>query len=111
MGGLAEQVSRRSQGGIALAVRLTPKSSRDEIAGIEPYDGKSVIKARVRAIPDKGKANAALVKLIAKWLGVPRSKVSLASGGKSRLKSIEVHGDTDELIGLLDDRLAELDKK
>jgi hypothetical protein len=109
VGGLAEQVSRRSQGGIALAVRLTPKSSKDEISGIEPYDGKSVLKARVRAIPDKGQANAALEKLIAKWLRVPLSTVSLASGGKSRLKSIEVRGDADELIGLLDDRLAELD--
>ena len=109
MGGLAEQVCRRSKGGIALAVRLTPKSSRDEVSGIEPYDGKSVLKARVRAIPGKGKANAALEKLIANWLGVPRSKVGLASGGKSRLKSIEVHGDTDELIALLEEKLAELD--
>lgn len=109
MGGLAEQVSCRSQGGIALAVRLTPKSSKDEISGIEPYDGKSVLKARVRALPDKGQANAALEKLIAKWLRVPLSTVSLASGGKSRLKSIEVRGDADELIGLLDDRLVELD--
>ena len=48
-----------------------------------------------------------LEKLIAKWLGVPRSTVSLASGGKSRLKSIEVSGDTDELIGLLEESLAE----
>ncbi len=94
-----------------MAVRLTPKSSKDEISGIEPYDGKSVLKARVRAIPDKGQANAALVKLIAKWLGVPRSTVSLASGGKSRLKSIEVRGNADELINLLEESLAELDKK
>lgn len=92
-----------------MAVRLTPKSSKDEISGIEPYDGKSVLKARVRAIPDKGQANAALVKLIAKWLGVPRSTVSLASGGKSRLKSIEVRGNEDELIGLLEGCLAESD--
>ena len=90
-------------------MRLTPKSSRDEVSGIEPYDGKSVLKARVRAIPGKGKANAALEKLIANWLGVPRSKVGLASGGKSRLKSIEVYGDTDELIALLEEKLAELD--
>ncbi len=107
MGGLAEQVSRRSRGGIALAVRLTPKSAKDEVSGIEPYDGKSFLKVRVRAIPGKGQANAALEKLIAKWLGVPRSTVSLASGGKSRLKSIEVSGDTDELIGLLEESLAE----
>jgi len=109
VGGLAEQVSRRSRGGISLTVRLMPKSAKDEVSGIEPYDGTSVLKARVRAIPDKGQANAALVKLIAKWLGVPRSTVSLASGGKSRLKSIEVRGDADELIGLLEGCLAESD--
>jgi uncharacterized protein (TIGR00251 family) len=107
VGTLADQVCRRSKGGIVLAVRLTPKSSRDEISGVEPYDGNAVLKARVRAVPDKGKANAALEKLIARWLGVPRSMVGLASGGKSRLKSIAVSGDTQELIGLLEDRLAE----
>ncbi len=108
VGALAEQVCRRSRGGIILAVRLTPKSSRDEVAGVEPYDGSSVLKARVRAIPDKGKANMALKKLIAKWLRVPGSTVSLAGGGKSRLKSIAVHGDQQELMRLLQARLAEL---
>ena len=100
---------RCSREGINLAVRLTPKSSRDEISGIESYDGNAVIKARVRAIPDKGRANAALVKLIAKWLGVPGSTVSLAGGGKSRLKSIAVHGDQQKILNLLEDRLAELE--
>ena len=108
MSALAEQICRRDKGGIVLAVRLTPKSSKDEISGIESHDGKGVLKARVRAAPDKGKANAALVKLIAKWLRVPGSVVSLASGSKSRLKSIAVHGDTEELVGLLEGRLAEM---
>jgi uncharacterized protein (TIGR00251 family) len=103
-----ERVCRRSRGGIVLAVRLTPKSSKDEVSGVESYDGNAVLKARVRAVPDKGKANAAVIKLIAKWLGVPRSMVGLASGGKSRLKSIAVSGDTQELLELIEDRLAEL---
>ena len=101
-------ICRRSRDGIVLAVRLTPKSSRDEVAGVEPYGGSSVLKARVRAIPDKGKANMALEKLIAKWLGVPVSTVALSRGGKSRLKSIAVHGDQQELMRLLEARLAEL---
>ncbi len=105
---LAEQVCRRSTGGIVLAVRLTPKSSRDEVSGAGSYDGNGVVTARVRALPDKGKANAALEKLIAKWLGVPRSMVGLTSGGKSRLKSIAIDGDTEALISVLEDRLAEL---
>ena len=87
---------------------MTPKSSKDEILGLRTFDGNAVLMARVRALPDKGKANSALEKLVARWLGVPRSTVGLASGGKFRLKSIAVSGDTEELVGLLEDRLTEL---
>lgn len=108
MGATAEQVYRRVKGGLVLSVRLTPKSSKDEITGFETYNCNCVLKARVRAIPDKGQANAALEKLISNWLSVPGSTVTLASGGKSRLKSLAVSGDTDELICLLEEQLAKL---
>jgi len=100
------QVWQLGCGGITLKVRLTPKSSRDEISGVEDFGGDSVLKVRVRAVPDKGKANAALVKLVAKWLRVPVSSVNLVSGGKSRLKSVAVAGDADALMSILRDRLA-----
>ena len=55
-------------------VRLTPKGGRDAIDGIETLaDGRTVLKARVRAAPSEGEANAALIQLIAKTLGVPRA--------------------------------------
>ncbi len=108
MGTGGEQLFRRTGDGIFLAVRLTPKSSRDEISGIETRAGKIVLKVRVRALPDKGKANMALIKLISKWLGQPASLVSLASGGKSRLKSVAVRGDAEMLVSLVEIRLAEL---
>ena len=41
-----------------LTVRLTPKSSRDEIVGVEAFGGEAVLKARVRALPEDGRANA-----------------------------------------------------
>lgn len=66
----------------------------------------TVLKARVRAIPDKGKANSALEKLIAKWLRVPASSVRLASGSKSRLKTLEIHGDPSVLLSLVEICLA-----
>ena len=81
---------RRSRDGVMLPVRLTPKSSRDEVAGIEDYGGECVLKARVRAVPEAGRANEALETLIAKWLGLPPSTVTVAHGAKSRLKQVAV---------------------
>ncbi len=76
-----------------LPVRLTPGASAVRIDGweVDP-DGRPVLKVRVRARPVEGEANAALMLLLAKSLGVSRSAVSLARGGQSRLKMIEVEG-------------------
>ena len=84
--------------GIVLHVRLTPKSSAARIAGTAHHGGKLVLKAHVTSPPEDGKANAALTVLIAGWLGVPKSKVAVAAGQKSRLKSIAVEGDPGELM-------------
>ena len=80
--------------GVFLAVRLTPKGGRDAIDGVEIMsDGKPVLKARVRAVPEDGKANAALIDLIAKSLRLPRSAITLAAGQTSRIKTLEIAGD------------------
>lgn len=94
--------------GILVAVRLTPNSSRDEIGGLELRDGKLVLVARVRAVPEKGKANAALEKLIAKWLDVSKSSVRIFSGGKSRMKIVSVLGQIDRLVVDIEARLRTL---
>ena len=91
-----------------LKVRLTPRSGRDEIAGVESFGDEAVLKARVRALPEEGKANQALARLIAHWLRVPPSAVSVAQGGKSRLKQVLVEGDTATLARLIETRLAAL---
>jgi uncharacterized protein YggU (UPF0235/DUF167 family) len=80
--------------GVDLFVRLTPKSSADALEGFaEAADGSLHLKARVRAVPEKGAANAALEKLLAKALGVPASTVSVVAGGTARLKTVRVLGD------------------
>jgi uncharacterized protein (TIGR00251 family) len=84
--------------GVVLHVRLTPKSSAARIAGVEDRGGKPVLKAYVTAPPEDGKANAALVALVADWLGVPKSTVSMAAGQKSRLKSVFAGGDAKTLL-------------
>lgn len=87
---------------VLLHVRVTPKSARDEIGGIRQLaDGSPVLQARVRAVPENGKANEALVRLLAKALGVPASAVHVEAGAGSRLKSIRIEGDAKNTIARL----------
>jgi uncharacterized protein YggU (UPF0235/DUF167 family) len=90
-------------GGIALSVRLTPKGGRDSIDGIELLaDGRSVLKARVRAAPSEGAANDALLRLIAKAAGVPLRDVALAAGATARIKRLTISGHGPTLIAALE---------
>lgn len=84
---------RLETGRMVLHVRLTPKGGRDALDGVETgADGKTYLKARVSAVPEDGKANAALVALIAKKAGVAKSAVTIVSGETSRLKTLELAG-------------------
>ena len=56
-------------------------------------DGQCVLKARVRAAPTEGEANDALVKLLARTLGVPPRDVSLMAGATARIKRLTIAGD------------------
>lgn len=80
-----------------LAIKLTPRANADRIDGwdVDP-DGRPVLKVRVRAQPVEGEANAALCAFLAKALGVAKRDVSLARGGQSRLKMIEIVDLTDD---------------
>lgn len=85
---------RRHGEGLELRVRLTPKSARDGVEGVETAaDGRSHLKARVRAVPEDGKANKALVRLLSKELGVPAGAIALVSGETARLKTLRLDGD------------------
>ncbi len=93
--------------GIDLFVRLTPKSASDGIDGVgQASDGSLHLAARVRALPDKGAANAALERLIADRLGVARSAVRIASGAASRLKTVRIAGEPAALARALEAALA-----
>ncbi len=86
-----------------LAVRLTPKGGRDCLDGIELLaDGRGVLKARVRAAPSEGEANAALMRLLAHALGVPPRAVALTAGAASRVKRLTISGDAAMLIAALE---------
>ena len=76
-----------------LSVRLTPRGGRDQIEGwIQDADGRPLLKVRVAAPPVEGEANAALVRLMAKALGLPRSAVTLAAGDTARIKRLDITG-------------------
>lgn len=77
-------------------MRVAPKASRNAVAGIGA-DG-SAIKVSVTAPPEDGKANAAVIKLLAKAWKVPKSSVSVATGAASRNKVLHVTGDPDTLM-------------
>jgi uncharacterized protein YggU (UPF0235/DUF167 family) len=80
-----------------LAVRLTPRGGREAIDGwAVDGDGRPYLKVRVAAPPVEGAVNAALLALLAKALGVPKSSLSIVSGAGARLKLVDV-GDCDAL--------------
>jgi len=95
--------------GVRLAVRLTPKSSADRLLGVIADDaGRSALKAAVTAAPENGKANAALEKLLAKTLGLPRTTVSVVSGHTARAKLVHLAGDPPDLLARLSKTIGEL---
>jgi len=71
-----------------ISVRLTPRGGHDAIEG---WNG-DVLRVRVSAAPVDGKANDALVRLLAKALGVAPSRVTLVTGAQARVKVVEVEG-------------------
>ena len=90
-------------GGVAVAVRLTPKGGRDAVEGVElRADGQCVLKVRVRAVPSEGEANAALFALMARSLSVPPRDVSLLSGATARIKRLMIAGDGPTLAAALE---------
>jgi uncharacterized protein (TIGR00251 family) len=75
-----------------IRVRVQPRASHEGIAGEQ--DGAIVI--RVNAPPEGGRANRAVVKLVARRLGVAQSAVEVARGASSRDKVLRIDGVSDE---------------
>lgn len=97
--------------GIILNVRLTPKGGRDAIDGVETMaDGNAVLKARVRAAPAEGEANAALLRLLAKELDVAPRSVELVAGATARMKRLKITGDAAALGAALAKAMSERGK-
>jgi uncharacterized protein (TIGR00251 family) len=79
---------REGSGGVRLRVRVKPRSSRDGLAG----EQQGALVVRLQAPPVEGAANEALVRVLARALGTPRSGVRIVRGDTARLKLVEIAG-------------------
>src|SRR5882672_3239772 len=75
-------------GGVELSVFCQPKAARSALIGMQG----GALKVKVKAPPVEGKANGALLDLLAGALGVPRGRLTLVSGEQSRNKRVRVEG-------------------
>jgi uncharacterized protein (TIGR00251 family) len=101
-------IGRAAPDGLIVPVRLTPKASRDAIEGLrEDAAGGRVLAVKVTAVPEKGKANAALEKLLARALGVAGGRVEVVGGLTSRNKDVLMRGDPVEIAALLEKLMGE----
>jgi uncharacterized protein len=96
---------RATVGGVLVAVRLTPKAGRARIGPvIAGAKGTAVLKVAVTAPADKGKANAALIALLAKTWRLPKTAITVVKGGTDRNKTLMIAG-TPELLSVLTKRI------
>jgi len=95
---------KQGKDGVELRVKVTPRSSKNAIVG---WEG-DLLKVRLRAIPEKGNANEALIELLAEFFSVAPSKISISSGHTSRIKKVVF---TDVILSALAAKISPLQTK
>ncbi|HEY9685979.1 MAG TPA: DUF167 domain-containing protein [Coleofasciculaceae cyanobacterium] len=87
---------RCSRNQVLLPVRVTPKGGRDCVLPFQ--EGDTAIRLKVSAPPEDGKANAAVIKLLADALDIPKSRFSIVRGDKARDKQVAVAFELEPLL-------------
>lgn len=88
-----------ADGGLRVTLRVTPKASRNAVAGLaDTADGGRVLKVTVTAVPENGKANEAVIKLLSKAWKLPKSSLTVVAGATDRNKILHVAGDPAALM-------------
>ena len=99
---------RVTSDGVLVPVRLTPKAGRNRIDGVKAdADGTRRLAVSVTAVAEDGKANGALIGLLAKTWKLPKSAISIAAGAKARAKLVRVAGDPDTLLARIEKEIQE----
>ena len=107
---MAARLFKAHASGLGIALRVTPKSSRSRIDGVAAEaDGAEILKVAVTAAPEDGKANEAVIKLLAKEWRLPKNAFSIATGGTARRKTIMIQGDARVLETKIRDWLRQRD--
>jgi uncharacterized protein len=95
--------------GVRVAIRLSPRARSEGLLGVSPaVEGGRVVKASVTAPAQDGRANEALLQLLAKTWRLPRRDLSIVAGAASRRKTVRVAGDPHQLIAKLSGEIASL---
>ena len=96
--------------GVRIAVKLTPGARAERIQGVSTEaDGSAVLRVAVAAPPERGRANEALLRLLAKRWRLTRTSLSLVSGAAQRRKTLHLAGEPAALLARLQPRLEERD--
>jgi len=82
-----KRIDPTTDGRIAFSVRIVPRAGRDEVVG---WNSAGALRIRIAAPPVDNKANAELVRYLARLLGVSRSEVAIVAGETSRNKRLSV---------------------
>ncbi len=91
-----------TEDGVRLYISVTPKASANKIGKtITNPDGTNMLKVYVTAAPEAGKANAAVINLLAKTWGLAKSDFSVIKGKTERRKILQIRGDSNELLKLM----------
>ncbi len=94
--------------GVLVPVRLTPKAGRNRIDGVKAdADGTRRLAVSVTAVAEDGKANGALIGLLAKTWNLPKSAIAITAGAKARAKLVRVAGDPDTLLARIEKEIQE----
>ena len=107
----AASIWRAVPGGIRLRLKVQPKARREAVTGLAPDPDGAALKLSVAAPPEDGKANAAVIALLSKRLGVAKSAVSVVSGATDRRKMLEIRGEPETLRAALDALMVQLEPK
>ncbi len=102
---MAEEVSPflSVDGGVRIRLRLTPKAVANRLGPIEcDAEGRGILKAGVTTVPEGGKANQALIKLLSKVWKIPKGTISVIQGETDRNKILLIEGLPETILGRLD---------